>query len=166
VWLFFTLYLATLAVFGGTSRGTLPQDVTMFLVLSLLFDMAVNGGVFLVVFLAFWEKRRCLKSIFSSVGLKKEGSIRSVFWSIALFPLFVGIGLVTMMLSYFLGPVPFMSVYVSSSEGFPLWYLYYMIINSFFPVAVVEEEIGRGYMLDRLMPQHPSSLLRPSQQSF
>jgi len=33
-----------------------------------------------------------------------------------------------------------------------------MIIYAFFPVAVVEEAFGRGYMLDRLLPQHPSSL--------
>jgi membrane protease YdiL (CAAX protease family) len=35
-----------------------------------------------------------------------------------------------------------------------------MIMYSFFPVAVVEESIGRGYILDRLMPQHPSSLVK------
>lgn len=35
-----------------------------------------------------------------------------------------------------------------------------MVIYSFFPVAVVEEAIARGYMLDRLMPQHPSSLAK------
>jgi membrane protease YdiL (CAAX protease family) len=35
-----------------------------------------------------------------------------------------------------------------------------MIMYSFFPVAVVEEAIGRGYVLDRLMPQHPSSLVK------
>ena len=33
-----------------------------------------------------------------------------------------------------------------------------MIIYAFFPVAVVEEAFSRGYMLDRLMPQHPSTL--------
>jgi hypothetical protein len=42
----------------------------------------------------------------------------------------------------------------------PTWYLWYMIIQFFFPVAVVEEAVGRGYMLDRLMPQHPASLVK------
>ncbi|MEM1589258.1 MAG: CPBP family intramembrane glutamic endopeptidase [Candidatus Bathyarchaeia archaeon] len=42
----------------------------------------------------------------------------------------------------------------------PAWYPYYMIIYAFFPVAVVEEAFARGYMLDRLMPEHPSSLAR------
>jgi len=35
-----------------------------------------------------------------------------------------------------------------------------MIIYSFFPVAVVEEVISRGYVLDRLVPQHPSSIIK------
>ena len=40
----------------------------------------------------------------------------------------------------------------------PTWYIYYLIIYAFFPVAVFEEAFGRGYILDRLMPQHPSSI--------
>jgi len=35
-----------------------------------------------------------------------------------------------------------------------------MIIYSFFPVAVVEEAFARGYMLDRLTPHHPSSIVK------
>jgi len=77
-----------------------------------------------------------------------------------LFSIFLSIGLITLMLSYFLGSVTFLLAFVTNSGQFPLWYLYYMIINSFFPVAVVEEAVGRGYMLDRLMPQHPSSLVK------
>ncbi len=163
VWFFFTLYFTTLAVFAGSSSRTFPQDITIFLFLNLLFNMVMNGGVFLVflvIFLALWEKNRSLRDIFSSVGLEKEGFVKSVFWSIAFFPLFLAIGLITLMLSYFLGPVPFLRTFVTNSGQFPLWYLYYMITNSFFPVAVVEEAVGRGYMLDRLMPQHPSSLVK------
>jgi len=37
-----------------------------------------------------------------------------------------------------------------------------MIIYAFFPVAVVEEAVARGYMLDRLMPEHPSTLAKAS----
>jgi membrane protease YdiL (CAAX protease family) len=65
-----------------------------------------------------------------------------------------------MMLSYLLGPNPLMHDSGSSSGQAPLWYPFYMIVYSFFPVAVVEEAIGRGYVLDRLMPQHPSSLVK------
>lgn len=61
------------------------------------------------------------------------------------------------MFSSFLGPI---SSSPSSNGQIPTWYLYYMIIYSFFPVAVVEEAFARGYMLDRFMPQHPSSLTK------
>jgi len=160
VWLFVTLYFA-ISIFGGSSKGTLPQNVTIF---DLLIAMATGWGpilVFLVIFLAFWERRRSLVEIFSSVGLRRKGFAKSMFWSIALSPLFlVIIGLIWMTLSYFLGPFSFPQASGSGSGQVPLWYPFYMIIYSFFPVAVVEEAIGRGYMLDRLMPQHPSSLVK------
>jgi len=160
VWLFFTLYFLTLAATSGSSGGTLPQEVTMIVVLNLLVAMAKTYGVilvFLVAFLALWEKRRSFREIFYSVGLRREGSVKSVFWSFALFPLFVVVGLLGMMLS-FLTPVQ-----TSGSGGggqIPLWYLCYMVVEAFFPVAVVEELWARGYMLDRLMPEHPSSLVK------
>jgi len=160
VWLFITSYLAIGLLFGGSSNGTLPKDISMSLVLNLIIAMARYWGVilaFLAIFLALWEKRRSLREIFSSVGLKRRGSVKSVFWSFALIPFFLVIYLISMMLSYFLGPFP---TAVSNNEQIPVWYFYYMIIYSFFPVAVVEETIARGYMLDRLMPQHPSSLVK------
>jgi len=160
VWLFVTSYFAISILFMGASKGSLPQDITMWLILNLFISMAIVWGailVFLVVFLARWERYRSLKEIFSSVGLKRSGAVKSVVWSIALFPLFAVIGLMTIMLSYFLGPIPSA---VSPNGQIPTWYLWYMVIYSFFPVAVVEEAITRGYMLDRLMPQHPSSLVK------
>jgi membrane protease YdiL (CAAX protease family) len=164
VWFFFTLYFVVLTAFvGGSSRGTLFPNITIFVVLSLLLNLVISGGillVFLAIFLAFWEKRRSLKDIFSSVGLKKEGSAKSMFWSLVLFPLCLAVGLIMMVFSYFLGPIPFSNAFVSRSGKSPVWYLYYMIINAFFPTAIVEEAVGRGYMLDRLMPQHPSSLVK------
>jgi len=163
LWVLFTLYFVALIMFGGSSKGTFPSEFTIFVVLSLLLNIAMNGGVFLVllvIFLALWEKRRSLGDIFSSIGLKKEGSVKSVLWSIALFPFCLAVGLIMVMLSHFLGPIPFLRAFGSSSEQFPLWYSYYVIINAFFPVAVVEEAVGRGYILDRLLPQHPSSIVK------
>jgi len=165
VWIILILYVTIPKIlFTGSSGRTLPQDVTIFLVLNLLISMAIDWGpiiVFLVIFLAFWEKRRSLIDIFSSVGLRRKGSVKSLLWSIALFPLIIiVISLLMMMLSYFLGPTPLLPSSGSSSGQIPLWYPYYMIMYSFFPVAVVEEAIGRGYMLDRLMPQHLSSIVK------
>ena len=148
-------------LFGGSSEGTLPQDVSMSLVLNSLIAMLLGWGgilVFIFIFLALWERRRSLKEIFSSVRLRKKGAVKSVFWSIVITPLFlVLIGVMAMMFNYFLGSMPTL---VSNNGQIPLWFLYYMIIYSFFPVAVVEEAIARGYILDRLVPQHPSTLVK------
>lgn len=160
MWLFVTLYFAIPMLISGASTGTLPQNLTISLVLALLTSIAIGWGgilVFLVIFLALWERRRSLGEIFSSVGLRRTGSVKSVLWSFALFPIFVIVGLISMMLSNFIGPLP---TTVSNSEPLPFWYLWYMIIYSFFPVGVLEEAIARGYMLDRLVPQHPSSLVK------
>jgi len=160
VWLFVTLYFGIPMLSRGSSSGTLPQNVTVSLVLGLLIGMAIGWGgilVFLVIFLALWEKRRSLREIFASVGLRRTGSVKSVLWSFAFLPLCIVTGLMMILLSLFLGPVPSA---VSGSVQFPTWYTWYMVIYSFFPVAVLEEAVARGYMLDRLMPQHPSSLVK------
>jgi hypothetical protein len=78
------------------------------------------GGilVFLVIFLALRERRRSLTEIFSSVGLKTKGAVKSVFWSIVITPLFlVLIGVMAMMFNYFLGP---MLTLVSDNGQIPL----------------------------------------------
>jgi len=163
VWLFVVTYFAIPILFVGSSRGTLPQEVTVSLVLNLLIAIVSGCGgilVFLFVFLSFWEKRRSISEIFSSVGLRRKGVVKSVFWSILITPLFlVIIGLMTMMFVHLPGPVPFLNSASNNGET-PLWFPYYMIIYSFFPVAVVEEVISRGYVLDRLVPQHPSSIIK------
>lgn len=130
---------------------------------SLLVESAEVYGVilvFLVVFMVVWEKRRSLKDIASSMGLKLEGTVGSTAWSFALFPVLVGIGLVSMMLASFLGPTASLNIAVSSNGQLPLWYRYYLIAQAFFPVAVVEEMFARGYLLDRLMPEHPAGVRR------
>lgn len=146
------MYIAALRLLHISATFTLT---------SLLIGSAEVYGVllaFLLVFVAVWEKQRSLRGIFSSTGLKREGIVRSVLWSFALFPLFVVIGLASMLLVSFLGTAPSLRTFVSSNGQFPMWYRYYMIAQAFFPVAVVEEMFARGYILDRLMPEHPSSL--------
>jgi len=160
VWLFVTLNFVALTLFRGSSDGSLPQHVTIPIIVGLLTGIAVGWGgilVFLIVFLAFWERRRSLKEILSSVGLKGKGLVKSVFWSSALFPVFIAIGSLMMIFSYFLGPTQYVPV---QNTSIPAWYLWYMVFYSFFPVAVVEETVARGYILDRIMPQHPLSLVK------
>lgn len=162
VWLFVTLCFVIPILFSGSSGQSVPQD-TVSLILVLLFNIAIPWGIviiFLVVFVAFWEKNRSLKKIFSSVGLKRVGSVKSLLWTLALIPLFLVIYLLLMMFTYFLGPISFPQASGLGGGQVPFWYPYYMMMYSFFPVAVVEEAFGRGYMLDRLMPEHPSSLAK------
>jgi len=161
VWIFVILIFAILILLGGSSGRSLPRDVTTSLIIGLLFNMAIPWGlvlVLLIVFVAFWERKRSLKEIFSSLGLRRTGSLKSVFWAFALTPMFILIYLLLMLLTYLLGPFSFQQAVGQSNGQIPLWYPYYMIIYSFFPVAFVEEMLARGYILDRLMPEHPSSL--------
>ncbi len=163
VWLTVTLCFTIPMVFRSSSSTPIPQDITMSIILSLFINIAIPWGlviVFLVIFLAFWEKKRSLKEILAGLGLKRKGSVKSFFWTLALIPFFLAMYLLLMMLSYFLGPVSFPQASGPSDGPVPLWYLYYMIMYSFFPVAVVEEAFARGYMLDRLMPEHPSNLTK------
>jgi membrane protease YdiL (CAAX protease family) len=134
--------------------------VTELTVVNLVIQAAEVYGVllaFLVIILALREKRRNFREISSSLGLKRQGAGRSVFWSLALFPLCIAFGFISMILSYLAGPA---SIFISNGHELPAWYFWYLIVQSFFPVAVVEEAAGRGYMLDRLMPEHPSSIAK------
>jgi len=156
VWLFSTAYMTLyLAV-----RRWLGFFTTLSIE-SLLLESAEVYCVllaFFVLFLVLWEKQRSVRNLFSSVGLKREGIVKSLLWSLALFPAFVAIGLVSMTFASALMSVQSSSALISTNGQFPLWYSYYLIVYAFFPVAVVEEAFARGYMLDRLMPEHPLSL--------
>lgn len=160
-WLFtFACFAVPLLLLRGASQP-LPEALPLWLIFWLLYNIAVPWGVvivFLVLFVAYREKQRSLKAILASLGLKREGAGRSVLWTFALVPFFVLVYGLLVVFSYFLGPIPFLRIAGPVSESVPLWYPFYMIAYSFFPVAVIEEALVRGYMLDRLMPDHPSTL--------
>ena len=141
----------------------MPLQLSPLLVIWLLYNIAVPWGfvvLFLVLFLAYWEKNRSLRGIFASLGLKREGAARSVAWTLAMLPFFVVVYLLLMLFSFFLGPIPFLRIAGPVTGTIPLWYPFYMIAYAFFPVAIVEEALARGYMLDRFLPEHPSGLRR------
>lgn len=62
VWLFVTLCFAIFVLFRDPSIATLPQDVTISLILGLLINIAVPWGLVLVFLVIFWPfgKRRGL----------------------------------------------------------------------------------------------------------
>lgn len=152
--LFFTLYPALLVTVFAPFTTIRSLTVENLVIQNLEFYGVLL--IFLVAFVALREKRRSSGDIFSSLGLKPNGAGKSVLWTFALFPLFVVIGLASMLLSS-LATTP---TSASSPSQIPPWYFGYLIVQAFFPVAVVEEMVGRGYMLDRLIPQHPSSITK------
>lgn len=84
VWLFVTFYFAVGIALSGSSTGTLPQNVTPSLVLSLLLGIAEGWGVilaFLIIFLALWERRRSLRE-FSLVWVRGEGVLSKVCFGV------------------------------------------------------------------------------------
>jgi membrane protease YdiL (CAAX protease family) len=160
-WLFtFACFAVPFLLLRGSSQP-LPQALPFWVVFWLFYNIAVPWGVvivFLVLFVTYREKQRSLRAILASLGLKREGAGTSVLWTFALIPSFVLVYVLLMVFSYFLGPIPFLRIAGPVSGSVPLWYPFYMIAYSFFPVAVIEEALVRGYMLDRLMPDHPSTL--------
>ncbi len=151
-------------LFRGSSGGTLPQHLSVSVALNLLTSFALSYGVWIVVFIGFlaaWEKKRSLRDILNSVGLKKDGLRKSIFWALVLLiPTALVAILVMGLFSNLLGPVSATQVTNPSGVSQPIWYLYYIIVYAFFPVAVFEEAFGRGYLLDRLMPYQPCGITK------
>lgn len=154
------LFVTVLLLFRGSSGGSIPQDISGALILGVLTSFGLTYGVWIVAFVVFldvWEKRRSLRDILSSVGLKKEGLGKSIFWGLLIL---IPVGLVFFLVTAFFGSLlgPITQATNSSGASPPTWYTYYLIIYAFFPVAIFEEAFGRGYMLDRLMPHKPSGI--------
>lgn len=155
VWLFFTLYMVLLLTIFRPLLAVSNIQLLNVIVQSI----EVYGVFFLcfIIFLRWKEKKRSFKDILASVGLKRDEAGKSVLWSSLFLPLFalVYLGAMTI-ISSLSSP----ATSTASSGQTPTWYIWFAIIQSFFPVALVEEMFGRGYMLDRLMPQHPSTIVK------
>ncbi len=151
VWVALTAYaslVTTLVRFGELTPVSAVLGVGVFYGFS---------AAFLVGFVSIHEGRR-LADVFAALGLRKDGIVRSLEWGVLVLPLVVVVGLGgTILLASVLGPLP---------PGFtrtgpqPAWLLWFTLAESFFPVAVVEEMYGRGYLLDRLLPGHPCTVRR------
>jgi len=146
----------------SSSSLAIPKSPTASITLSLAVNFALSYGLWIVIFLGFlavWEKQRSLKEILFSVGFRKKGLGKSVFWALVfLIPALLVSSLVLVGFSGLLGSISLTQAANSSGVATPSWYLIYIIIYSFFPVALFEEALGRGYMLDRLMPKQPCGL--------
>ena len=150
-------------LFRGSS-GSLPQHLTVSVALNLVANFGLSYGIWIVVFIGFlavWEKKRSLRDILTSVGFKKEGLGKSIFWALLLLiPAALVTDLVLILFINLLGPVSVTQATNPSGAVQPTWFLFYIIIYAFFPVAMFEEALGRGYLLDRLMPQQPCGITK------
>lgn len=153
-WAVVLAYFSVVAALG--SARPVPEQLTWGVVVLLLTSMVVGFGpvlVFLAVFVAWRENRRSPREVLAGLGLKRQGSARSLGWSLALFPAYAVVGIVSQAVASYVAPP-------TLSGPTPPWFPYYVILQAFFPVAVFEEAFGRGYLLDRLMPVHPSGLVQ------
>lgn len=87
------------------------------------------------------------KKFWNSVGIKREGLTKSLIWTFALYVIFVAV--ITVYWA-FVGPGPSQQL-TGFFEGLPTWYYGYLLIAFFVPVALTEELVFRGFMMDRFL---------------
>jgi membrane protease YdiL (CAAX protease family) len=113
--------------------------------------------VYIVLMLGFGiclrlqEKRRSLKDLLVSVGFRKQGIGKSILWTMAcIIPYIVVIFLIS--------GKSLIQQATSLKSVIPTWLIICNIIYFLVLVAAFEESFFRGYLLDRFMPEHPSSI--------
>jgi membrane protease YdiL (CAAX protease family) len=164
VWLFVLVYWALVSFLThGPSSAQLPSTFTPSVLLGLVASILLQYGpvlLFLFLFVWFYERRRGrgLLSLFSSVGWNRVGVKPSLKWALAFFVVAIPVGLLMLLLESAVAHSGAEHLAGStSSAALPLWYIPFAIVLLAADV-VTEETVVRGYILDRLMPAHPSSL--------
>lgn len=87
------------------------------------------------------------KKFWRSVGIKREGLTQSFVWTFALFVLFL---IIISIYWAFIGSEPQLAV-KNFFEGMPAWYYGYLLFAFFIPVALTEELVFRGFMIERFL---------------
>lgn len=162
-WLFILSYWALTSFFGRVaSTSQIPQVLTTSLLLSFIVSQLVEYVPILVfVFLLVWlsekrERNGGIRSLFSSVGWRRTGIKQSLKWSIVFLLLLAPIALLLSEIqSVLVGSASQLGS--AASKAVPTYYFLFVIISALC-TAITEETALRGYILDRLMPAHPSTL--------
>lgn len=116
--------------------------------------------LFLFAFVWVYEKRERgggISSLFSSVGWSRNGIGKSLKWALILLLILAPISLILSAVESSIAVGTGSSSAQPATTSIPLASLIIMVI-SVFATAVTEETAVRGYILDRLMPAHPSTL--------
>jgi len=165
VWLFILFYWVAVSLLArGSSESQLPSVLTPSLLLGLTAGVVVEYApvlLFLLVFVWLYEKRRGqgVRSVSASIGWNGTGVRQSLKWSLVFFVAAIPVGLLVLVAeSAVAGSGGEYSHLTSTSPaGLPAWYLPFLVVSLLADV-VTEETTVRGYILDRLMPSHPSTL--------
>ena len=162
MWIGIAAYLTIVFVIASrTGSGNLQQVPSSFSLASAVSIIVSALILFLpmMLFLIYSVRRyekRSFQSAITSLGLNRDGIGRSLLWAMVFAAfLFLAILLWEGVIVGLFGS-GFETAQTISSRV-PQWYavliLGYLVLN-----AVLEESLGRGYMLDRLMPSHPAGL--------
>jgi membrane protease YdiL (CAAX protease family) len=162
VWTFVISYFAI--VFLAASRAGAGNQQQIPSSFSLPFTISVVDGELIaflpvMLFLIYFVKRYeggSLKSTILRLGLNRVGVGRSLLWSIVFMALLVlAIGLWEGAIMGLFGSG--FATAQSLATPIPQWYAFVIMIPILLN-AIMEESIGRGYMLDRLMLAHPAGM--------
>jgi membrane protease YdiL (CAAX protease family) len=164
VWLFILSYWALTSFFGRVeSVSKIPSVMTASLWLIFIAGQLVEYApvlLFLFFFVWLYEKSKRsggIKTLFSSVGWSRTGIGQSLKWAVVFLLILAPISLVLSSLQSLVAAGTEAASTQSATTSIPLSSLIVIIISAF-GTAVTEETAVRGYILDRLMPAHPSTL--------
>ncbi len=116
--------------------------------------------LFLFLFVWVYEKRERgggIRALFSSVGWSRTGIGKSLKWALVFLLILAPISLILSGVESAVAVGTGSASTQSATTSIPLASLMILVISAF-ATAVTEETAVRGYILDRLMPAHPSTL--------
>jgi membrane protease YdiL (CAAX protease family) len=162
VWGFVVAYFAIAYLAVSRTGGGIQQQVPASFSISLAISVIAGQLIFFVpimLFLIYFVKHcegGSVKSTLSNLGLNRVGIGRSLLWSIVF--------MAPLLLAIFLWEGAIVGIFGSGfataqtlATPIPEWYALLIMVPNLMN-AIMEESVGRGYMLDRLMPSHPARL--------
>ena len=126
--------------------------------MSLVDSALLSVGV--VIFLLVYSVRRIdggsYRSAISRLGINRRGAGRSILWALVfMLPILAFLALWLPLMTALFGNA--FATAETQASTIPRWYAGGLIIYLVFN-AIMEEALGRGFMLERLMPSHPGTL--------
>jgi membrane protease YdiL (CAAX protease family) len=155
---YFTMVYLAASRTGSVNQQQIPSSSSLPFAISVI-DGELIAFVPVMLFLIYFVRRYeggSLRSTISSLGLNHRGVGKSLLWSMVFMALLV----LAIILWEGLIVGIFGSAFATAqtlASNIPPWYAAVIMVPTLLN-AVMEESVGRGYMLDRLMPSHPGSL--------